>query len=122
MDLQDIAAVATILALIVSLVSIAFSAKRYLDIREREQEKERFERYHNILKTISKGSDTQGPLKLISQIAFIAELVKYPEYSTSSQQSLRLLRDEWTTKEPESTKNPLIVAIDEALAELEALK
>lgn len=122
MGLQDMAAIATILALLVSLVSIAFSARRYLDIRERDQEKERFERYHNILKTISKGSDAEGSLKLISQIAFIAELVRFPEYSASSQQALRLLRDEWSRKEPEIVKKPLISTIDETLSELETLK
>lgn len=122
MTLQNVAAVATILTLLVSLLSIAFSARRYLSVREREQEKERFQIYHQLLKTISKGVDHEGPLKLVSQVALVSELVKYPEYSSSSRQALNLLRQEWTSKEPEHIKKPLIQAIDEALSLLEQRK
>lgn len=79
-DIQDYAAVASIAVLLISMISIAFSAWKYLNIRTREQEKERFESFHRILKLISLGRDDIGPLKLVSQIAYIYELEKYPEY------------------------------------------
>ena len=122
MTLQNVAAVATILTLLVSLLSIAFSARRYLSVREREQEKERCQIYHQLLKTISKGVDHEGPLKLVSQVALVSELVKYPEYSSSSRQALNLLRQEWASKELEDIKKPLIQAIDETLSLLEQRK
>lgn len=120
MNLQDLAALATILTLLVTLISLAFSARRYLGVREREQEKERFQIYYQLLKTISKGMDHEGPLKLVSQIALISELQKYPEYSSSSQQALKLLREDWAAKEPAHVKPALISAIDETLAILES--
>ena len=120
--LQNLAAIATILALLVSLGTLAFSARRYLVIREREQEKERFARFHEMLKTVSKVSDSDGPLKLVSQIAYINELARYPEYSSITEQSLNLLRSEWSEKEPEKIKRALVYAIDEVLATLQARK
>ncbi|MEC9491944.1 hypothetical protein [Flexistipes sp.] len=120
MELQDLAAIATVIALVVSLVSIAFSAKRYLGIREREQEKERFDIYHALLKSVSRGTDEAGPLKLVSQIAYINELGKYNEYASTTRQALNLLRKEWAEKEPEQVKKPLIEAIDNVLADLQS--
>jgi hypothetical protein len=119
LTIQDYAAIATIAALLISMVSIAFSAWRYLNIRSQEMEKERFETFHNMLKLISKGRDDIGPLKLVSQIAYIHELNKYSEYKATSKQCLRMLRKEWAAKEPAETKKDLLQAIDEVLAELE---
>jgi len=120
MELQDLAAIATLIALVVSLVSLAFSAKRYLGIREREQEKERFDIYHGLLKSVSRGTDEAGPLKLVSQIAYINELGKYKEYSSTTQQALNLLRNEWAEKEQDKVKKPLLEAIDNVLADLQS--
>lgn len=120
MELQDLAAIATIIALVVSLISLAFSAKRYLGIREREQEKERFDIYHGLLKSVSRGTDEGGPLKLVSQIAYINELGKYTEYSSTTQQALNLLRKEWAEKETGKVKTSLLEAIDNVLAELQS--
>lgn len=120
MELQNLAAIATILTLLVTLGSLAFSAKRYLDIRERELEKERFSTYHALLKTISKGQDAEGTLKLVSQIAYINELTKFPEYSATTEQSLNLLRTEWADKVPDEIKKPLLGVVDETLATIQS--
>jgi hypothetical protein len=123
MNLTDLASLATIITLVISLLSLSFSARRYMQIAQRELEKHRFETYHKLLKTVSIGGDECGTLKLVSQIAYIHELRNFPEYSELTQTCLKLLRSEWGQREVgRPTKTPLLKAIDDTVSYLEANK
>ncbi|EGQ8107655.1 hypothetical protein I7096_005099 [Vibrio parahaemolyticus] len=116
MSLSDLASWATIGAFLISLVSIAFSAKRYLSIREKELASERFTRYHDLIKAISKGADADGDLKMVSQIAYIYELRNFPEYSDLTKSTLLRLSEEWQTNNPHKEKDRVLnTAIDETI-------
>lgn len=101
MNLTDLASYATIGAFLIALGSLAFSARRYLSITEKTQEAERFKTYHHLIKTISKGSDEDGALKLVSQIAYIYELRNYREYNDLTEKVLNRLRIQWSKGESE---------------------
>lgn len=120
--LSDYASIATIGAFLVTLISIAFSAKRYLDIKSREEEVSRFETYHKLLKTVSKGSDEDGILKLVSQIAYIYELRNFPEYKELTKKTLNKLREEWSQNDSPNTQPSLKEAIDDTISYIEASK
>jgi hypothetical protein len=123
MALSDAASITTIAAFFVTLVSIAFSAKRYLDIREKDQESERFAIYHRLLKIISTGyEEKQNDLKLASQLAYIYELRNFPEYTELTRPTLNRLRGQWANHEPLETNGPLKEAIDDTLSYLERIK
>lgn len=121
MNLGDFASVATIAALVVSLVSLAISGHHYIDMRKREQKHEMFTIYHGLIRNISRGTDAAGPLKLASQLAYIYELRNFPEYADLTKSILMLLRTEWKQNDPDNPNNRrLSAAIDETLAYLEA--
>lgn len=122
MTLTDIASVATIGAFLVAIGSLAFSARRYISITEKTQESERFEIYHELIKTISKGTDGDGVLKLASQIAYIYELRNFPEYKDLTETLLNQLRQQWSTGESDKVLARLKDAIDDTLAELQRQK
>ncbi len=122
MTLTDISSIATIGAFLIAVGSLAFSARRYISITEKTQESERFEIYHELIKTISKGSDGDGLLKLASQIAYIYELRNFPEYQDLTENLLNQLRHQWSTGESDKTFTRLKDAIDDTLAELQRRK
>lgn len=119
MTLNDLAAWASVIALLVTVGSIAFSARRYLHIRETELKKDRFTTYHRLVRTISAGSDEHGVMKLVSQLAFVYELRNFPEYGDLTQKLLTHLREEWTPGETEHRRAKLHEAIDGTLANLQ---
>ena len=122
MSLSDAASIATIAAFLVTLISIAFSARRFIIIREKEQESQRFTTYHRLIKTISKGSDEEGVLKLASQLAYIYELRNFPEYSDLTENLLNRLRVQWSKNEAGDTLEQLKEAIDDTLAYIQQKK
>lgn len=123
MTLSDAASIATIAAFLVTLISIAFSANRYLTMREKDQESARFVIYHRLLRIISVGYDENaGDLKLASQVAYIYELRNFPEYSELTRVTLNRLRGQWANAEPAETNGPLKDIIDETLAHIESKK
>ena len=119
MALNDLAAWASVLAVLAAVVPLAFSARRYLTIRNAELRKERFDAYHLILRTASSGSDDRGVLKLVSQVAFIYELRNFPEYGDLTEKVLGMLREEWGRIESGERKVKLLEMIDETLAHLQ---
>lgn len=123
MSLSDLASWATIGAFLMSLASIAFSAKRYLAIRDKELASERFTTYHDLIKAISKGADSSGPLKMVSQIAYIYELRNFPEYSELTKSTLIRLSEEWQVNSNNRVNNRVLnKAIDETILALESKK
>jgi len=120
MTLSDAASITTIAAFLVTLISLAFSARKYLSIREKDQKSTRFDIYHRLLRIISVGYDNnEGDLKLASQVAYIYELRNFPEYSELTSLTLNRLRQQWANNEPRDTNDPLKDAIDDTLNHLE---
>lgn len=97
--LADIGTVATILSLLVTVAVLAFSALRYVTVRRDELRNLRYERYHELVRTISQGADLGGALKLVSQRAYIYELRHFPEYKALTTRLLQSLIDEWNTND-----------------------
>lgn len=122
MNLTDLASLATVIALVISLISIAFSSRRYIALRQAEMHRVRFETYHGLVKAISLGSEAGISLKLVSQIAYIYELRNFPEYSSLTKTVLSRLRTEWAENSVGSPNNkPLSEAMDSTIAHLEAV-
>ena len=95
LNMNEIGVAFTVLAFLLSVVVLAFSAYRYVSFRRDEFRSKRYEQYHSLLLKISRGVDTQGPLKLVSQRAFIYELRHFPEYSALTKRLLESLLSEW---------------------------
>lgn len=94
-NIDTIGSIATIFAFVFSVAALAFSAYRYVSMRKDELKNQRYERYHLLLRNISKGHDIEGPFKLVSQRAFIYELRHFPEYKTLTIRLLKSLTEEW---------------------------
>ncbi|EOB6258701.1 hypothetical protein ACHELR_000688 [Vibrio fluvialis] len=123
MSLSDLASWATIGAFLVSITSLAFSAKHYLSIRDKELASERFKTYHELVKAISKGGDQDGQFKRVSQLAYIYELRNFPEYTELTTSTLLSLSKEWQTNAPEREKDRILnTAIDETILALAKVK
>lgn len=117
MTLNDLAVWATVGAFIFPLVSLAFSARRWLAIRDAELKAARFQTYHGLIHNISSGTSERGAMKLTSQIAYLYELRNFPEYAHLTRTILTLLRKEWAEREAGQMKVELVKAIDEALVQ-----
>ncbi|KQA22492.1 hypothetical protein AAY55_17080 [Vibrio metoecus] len=117
-SLSDLASIATVLGLLVTLVSIAFSAKKYIQIRESAQKSERFNTYHKLIKHVGSGVDQDGVMGITSQMAYIYELRNFPEYSALTQTVLLQLKVMWKQGEKEHVYNVLKECIDDTLAAL----
>lgn len=77
---NGIAIFVTKIAFIVSISILAFSAFRYTKTRKEELTNIRYEKYHQLIRGISTGEDSDGLLRLVSQRAYIYELRHFPEY------------------------------------------
>lgn len=119
MTLNDLAVWATLGAFVAPLVALAFSAHRWLAIREAELKAERFQTYHRLVHNISVGVSEHGQMKLASQLAYIFELRNFPEYSSLTEKVLSLLRKEWGERENKDKKHELSKGVDETLAFLQ---
>jgi hypothetical protein len=117
--LNDLAVWATLGAFIVPLISLAFSARRWLAIRDAELKAARFQTYHGLIHSISSGTNERGVMKLTSQIAYIYELRNFPEYAHLTKSVLSLLRNEWMEREADQMKVELVKAVDETLAHVQ---
>lgn len=95
LNMNNIGTVATILAFVISIVVLAFSAYRYVTIRRDELKDKRYGKYHQLIRDISTGSDGAGRLKLASQRAYIYELRHFPEYRVLTRRVLASLIEEW---------------------------
>lgn len=102
--LNEIGSIATVLAFLFSVAVVAFSAYRYVSLRRDELKNQRYERYHFLLRNISKGQDSEGPLKLVSQRAYIYELRHFPEYKNLTIRLLESLINESQEDADKSTK------------------
>jgi len=104
-NLNEIGVTVTVLAFLLSVGVLAFSAYRYVTVRRDELRNQRYEQYHTLLMKVSRGTDDQGPMKLVSQRAFIYELRHFPEYSALTKRLLESLLSDWK-KDPD--KNAIL--------------
>lgn len=103
-NLNDIGVAATVLAFLLSVMVLAFSAFRYVSVRRDELRNIRYGQYHELLLKVSRGMDEKGLLKLVSQRAFIYELRHFPEYSALTRRLLESLLSEWKEDPERSAK------------------
>lgn len=103
-NLNKIGVSFTVLAFLLSLGVLAFSAYRYVTVRRDELRNQRYERYHTLLMKVSRGTDDQGLMKLVSQRAFIYELRHFPEYSALTRRLLESLLSEWKNDPDKNAK------------------
>lgn len=85
---------AVTIAILITLISLAFSARRYVGIRQRELKQQNFINYHNLIDKLVGAREGHSP-KLDSQIAVIYELQNYPEYYEVSIRILEGLQQCW---------------------------
>ena len=116
-NLGEITATVSILAFLLSLAVIAFSAARFVAGWREEQKAKRFETYYRILRIVSTGEDEFGMLKLVSQMAYIRELTKFKEYHSVTYRILGHLQADWSTRE--NAKTILLQELDFALRSIE---
>ena len=112
--LQNMNAIGVIfagLSFIFPVMALAFSALRYVAQKRDELKNRRFERYHSLLLMASRGTDANGPLKLVSQRAFIYELRFFPEYGDLTKRLLESLLSEW--KEDPATHEKLAFEVQD---------
>lgn len=63
--------------------------------------------------------DEHGPLKLVSQLAYIFELRHFPQYGELTQKLLEKLHSEWAQNSPNDPNNEVLAeAINETLVHL----
>lgn len=103
-NLNEIGVWVTVLTFLLSVAALSFSALRYVTVRRDELRNLRYEQYHALLLKVSRGTDDQGLLKLVSQRAFIYELRHFPEYSALTKRLLESLLSEWTEDPEKSAK------------------
>lgn len=103
-NLNEIGVWVTVLTFLLSVAVLAFSALRYVTVRRDELRNLRYKQYHALLLKISRGTDGQGLLKLVSQRAFIYELRHFPEYSVLTKRLLESLLSEWKEDPEKSAK------------------
>ena len=103
-NLNEIGVSVTVLTFLLSVAVLAFSALRYVSVRRDELRNLRYEQYHALLLKVSRGTDGQGLLKLVSQRAFIYELRHCPEYSALTKRLLESLLSEWKEDPEKSAK------------------
>lgn len=103
-NLNEIGVSFTVLAFLLSLGVLAFSAYRYVTVRRDELRNQRYERYHTLLMKVSRGTDDQGLMKQVSQRAFIYELRHFPEYSALTRRLLESLLSEWKNDPDKNAK------------------
>lgn len=113
---NEIGVVFTVLAFVLSIVVLAFSAFRYVSVRRDELRNQQYEKYHTLLRNISQGADIGGTLKLVSQRAFIYELRHFPEYRALTERLLESLLSEW--KEDPDKSSKLIFEIQDTIRSL----
>ncbi len=93
-----IGSIVAIAAFLLSFASLAFSAYRFVKVRQEEQRQRRFENYHKLIAELVGGARDKQVMKLDSQIAVIYELRNFKEYSEVTVRILNGLIKEWTNE------------------------
>lgn len=89
---------APLFTLVGTLFVLTWKACEHISIRKKELQNLQFERYHQLIKTISKGEDGEGQLKHVSSMAYIGELQNYPAYKVVTEIVMCSLLKEWEAR------------------------
>jgi hypothetical protein len=81
------------LIVLVPLFTLAFSAMKYIDVRELEQKQRSFENYHGLIEKLDSTSSMDA------QTAILYELRNYPEYKDVSIRILTSYQAKWKVHE-----------------------
>jgi hypothetical protein len=117
--LTDLANWATLGAFFLPLITLAFSARRWLTIRETDLKASRFQTYHALVHSVSSGKSEYGEMKLTSQIAYIYELRNFPEYADLTETVLGLLNKNWEELEKGENKIEILKASEQTLVHMQ---
>ena len=112
----DWTVVVELAGILVSLIALAITGWRYVDVRRAEQRQQRFVNYHDIIHKMVAGHP-DGNVRLDSQLAEIFELRNYREYREVTARILRGLLDGAWADKPSTPR--LRLEIELTLAALE---
>ncbi len=84
---------AMFLGVLIPLFTLAFSALKYVDIRELEQRQQSFDNYHGLIERLT-NTDSMD-----AQAAILYELRNYPEYKDVSIRILNSYQVKWKAHE-----------------------
>lgn len=91
-------------------LGIIFSIYKYLDTKNREQNRKEFEQYHQLIEDLVEPKSDQKPLYMDRQAAVVYELKHFKRYYPLSLRTLKNLRKTWSEKITEDSR--LIEEID----------
>jgi hypothetical protein len=105
-----------VIALAITVLTIAYSAYQYFSIKRAEERNRRFTTYHELIKNLVERENQQVPMKLDRQLAVVFELRNFPEYAEPTIRILEGVRAEWATLYgPENKNRRLIGKIESTL-------
>lgn len=99
---------------LLSVVTFAFSAYRYVTTRRDAQLQVEFEIYHKLIAQLVGSERNTDTMKLDSQVAIVFELQRFKRYKPVTLRILQGLKDEWSEK----THPRLITEIDIAISKI----
>ena len=99
---------------LLSVVTFAFSAYRYVTTRRDAQLQVEFENYHKLTAQLVGSERNTDTMKLDSQVAIVYELQRFKRYRPVTLRILQGLKDEWSEK----THPRLITEMDIAISKL----
>lgn len=108
-----IAVIIAFLALVLPLVSLAFSAHRYTKVRQSELKQQRYTNYHDLIHRLVSKDEKGQYRKLDSQIAVIYELRNYQEYRHVSIRILEGIQKQWKNEGVERLLEEISLTLSE---------
>jgi hypothetical protein len=87
--------VSIVLTLLVALVPAAWTFIRYLTLKSKELQHERFKIYHGLIRDLVQPEATGVPMSIDRQIAIVFELRHFTEYFELTGRILEGLRQTW---------------------------
>ena len=99
-NMSEIGVMFTVLALVLSLIVLAFSSYRYVSIKRKDQMQLEFDHYHKLIAQLVGSEKNTAPMKLDSQVAIVFELQlpRFKRYRPVTVRILKGLSKEWKSK------------------------
>lgn len=98
--MSEIGVMFTVLALVLSLIVLAFSSYRYVSIKRKDQMQLEFDHHHKLIAQLVGSEKNTAPMKLDSQVAIVFELQlpRFKRYRPVTVRILKGLSKEWKSK------------------------
>ncbi|MCK9614850.1 MAG: hypothetical protein M0R48_05010 [Candidatus Omnitrophica bacterium] len=97
--------------ILISVVSIAWTAVRYINLRSQEIKQKRFEVYHSLIKDFVQPEPSTGKTYLDRQVAIAFELRNFFEYYDLSLRLLEGIYNSWAENAKDTQRNRLLKEI-----------